>query len=135
MNKKSVQIDELTEIEEIVNFRMEPASCLCQVAVSARLSLRKITKMRKFYPFKMQIVQDLSEGNSDRRLEFGKSMTQVIIAILTLVETICFSNDTLFFLNKHLNKHNVRYWSDKNPRIVKEEHIQNPQKKIFGQEY
>ena len=44
------------------------------------------------------------------------------------VKTICFSDESTFYLNGNVNTQNVRYWSDANPHLFRETHTQFPQK-------
>lgn len=59
----------------------------------------------------------------------------MIVANPDLVRNICFSDGCSFLLLRHVNKPNLRYWSDKNYRIIRNEDTQKPQKIMFEQEY
>jgi hypothetical protein len=38
---------------------------------------------------------------------------------------IVFSDEAIFYLNGHVNRHNCRYWCDNNPRWMEDSHVQN----------
>lgn len=91
-------------------------------------TISKILKRHKFHPYKMQIKQALAEDDFDRRIQFCELMIERIAENDQLLKNICFSDESTFFLNGCVNKHNVRYWSDSNPYFMREGHTQRPQK-------
>lgn len=91
-------------------------------------SVRRILKLHKFHPYKLHIVQELSDDDFDRRVEFCETFAQKIAGDPNLPLRICFSDEATFFLNGNVNKHNCRYWSQENPHEFREAHTQKPQK-------
>lgn len=124
-------LDEAAEIEVLGHFNMDPTSSLRKVSALTGLSyssVRKVTKLHKFHPYKLQIHQELGEDDYDRRVEFCEVMTNMINNNRNLIKNICFSDECTFFLHGFVNKHNCRYWSDENPHIFREDHSQTPEK-------
>lgn len=124
-------VDEMAQLEVLGHFAMDPTSSLRNISTATGLSyssVRKVTKLHKFHPYKMKTLQELGEDDFDRRLQFCEIMTEKIIVNPNLIKNICFSDECTFFLNGSVNKHNVRYWSDENPYIFREGHTQVPQK-------
>lgn len=74
------------------------------------------------------MVHELTEDDPDRRVEFCEIMTDRIARHPTYVRNICFSDECTFFLNGHVHRQNVRYWSDVNPHVFRETHTQYPEK-------
>lgn len=74
-----------------------------------------LKKKLKFHPFKINLVHKLNEDDPDRRVEFCDKMMDLIIADASFPNRIVFSDEATFFLNGHVNRHNMRYWSANNP--------------------
>ena len=133
-NKKRNQprlVNEAAQIEILGQFAMNSTLSTRQAAVATGLcreSIRKVLKCHKFYPYKLQILQELSDDDPDRRSQFCEIMTDRIMAEPRLVKNICFSDECSFYLNGHVNKQNCRYWDNENPHVFREGHTQYPQK-------
>ena len=76
----------------------------------------------------MQIYQQLCEDDFDRRIQFCEDMSQKITDDPNLVKNICFTDESTYFLNGFVNKHNCRYWDNTNPFVFREDHTQFPEK-------
>lgn len=74
------------------------------------------------------MVQELSEDDFDRRVEFCEIMMQMINDDPLLLNNIIFSDEATFQLNGQVNRQNSRYWSDDNPHWMRDTHTQHPQK-------
>lgn len=133
-NKKRDQqrvLDEAAQVEVLGHFGINPNTSLRKVVDATGISLgsvHKVTKIHKYHPYKMQIHQELSEDDFDRRVEFCERMTAAINDNAIQVKNICFSDESTFYLNGFVNKHNCRYWSNENPHAFVEGHTQYPQK-------
>nr|XP_018913457.1 PREDICTED: uncharacterized protein LOC109041542 [Bemisia tabaci] len=55
-------------------------------------------------------------------------MEQLIHDDFEILEKICFSDESTFFLNGTVNRHNCTYWATENPFQFRESHTQTPQK-------
>lgn len=133
-NKKRDQprlLDEASQIEVLGQFAIDPTLSTRQAAAATGLShesIRKVLKLNKFHPYKMQILQELGDDDPDRRIQFCEIVTARITAEPRLVKNICFSDECTFYLNGHVNKQNCRYWHDENPQVFRQGHTQYPQK-------
>lgn len=119
------QIDIVAEI--VVN----PSSSTAQVASTSgvsRSTVHRVLTKNKFHPYKLKMVHQLSDDDPDRRLQFCENMSTKILQQPDYVRTICFSDESTFFLNGNVNTQNVRYWSDINPHMFREKHTQFPLK-------
>lgn len=94
----------------------------------AKSTCHKILKLNKMHPYKMQLYHELGDDDFDRRVEFCETMTGMIRQNRNILRNICFSDESCFFLNGLVNRHNCRFWSDVNPHVFQEEHTQRPQK-------
>lgn len=91
-------------------------------------SVSKILKLNKWHPYKLHLVQELSEDDFDRRIEFCDLMMEMIVDDPLLLNNIVFSDEATFELTGNVNRHNCRYWSDVNPHWKRDNHTQYPQK-------
>lgn len=91
-------------------------------------SVHKILKLNKWHPFKLKLVQELSEDDFDRRVEFCDVMMQMISDDPLLLNNIVFSDEATFELSGTVNRHNCRYWSNINPHWMRADHTQHPEK-------
>lgn len=124
-------LTEAAQIEILGQFAVEPTTSISKVAKLVNISvgsIHKVLKLNKFFPYKMSILQQLSEDDYDRRIEFCEIMTARIQNDPNLIQNICFSDESTFFLNGFVNKHNCRYWDNENPHLFREDHTQYPQK-------
>lgn len=124
-------LEEATQVEVLGTFAMDPHSSVRRVAAATRLSVgsvHRVLKMNKFYPYKLKPVQELSEDDFDRRIEFCEIMTEKINQNEININNVCFSDECTFYLNGFVNRHNCRYWDSENPHLYREVHTQYPQK-------
>lgn len=77
--------------------------------------------------FKVQIPQELSEDDFDRRVEFCNIRMQHSDDDANFIYNIVFSDELTFMLNGSVNRHNCSYCSDTNPLWMME-----GQKLLFG---
>lgn len=123
--------NEAAEIEVLGQVSADPTLSTRKMSritgVSTR-TIRRTFKHHKFHPYKLHLVQGLSEDDYDRRLEFCEIMSEKIINNPNCTYNICFSDECSFFVDGTVNRHNCRYWADTNPRIFREVHTQHPQK-------
>lgn len=133
-NKKRVHqrvLNEAAQVEVLGHFAMNPTMSLRQASAITGISheaVRRVLKLHKFHPYKMQILQELREDDPDRRIQFCEDMTEMLRVTPQLLKNICFSDECTFHLNGSVNKHNCRYWSDENPHFFREGHTQHPEK-------
>lgn len=88
-----------------------------------------LKKKLKFHPYKIKLVHELLEDDSDRRLQFCELMMAQIDADGNFLNRILFSDEATFELTGNVNRHNFRFWSDNNPRWMSDTRsTQYPQK-------
>lgn len=84
----------------------------------ARTSLQRIIKMRlKLFPYKIQVFQELTDFDMERRLIFARQMVDMILERSIKTKRIWFSDEAHFWLAGYVNKQNYRFWARENPRI------------------
>ena len=89
-----------------------------QVLDIPRSSLQRIIKTKlKLFPFKIQVFQELSDYDMERRLEFARQMIDRILCRSIRTKRIWFSDEAHFWLSGYVNKQNCRFWARENPRV------------------
>ncbi|XP_071056520.1 uncharacterized protein [Onthophagus taurus] len=109
-------------LEEIID---NPHTSIRQLALNFDVttgSIQNILKKEKQHPYKPALLQELSENDFDRRVQFCEEMMRRINDDLNFINKIIFSDEATFYLNGKVNRHNCRYWSAENPRWVIETH-------------
>lgn len=118
-------------LEILQSFVEDPNTSLRRVSLRHEISLgsaSKIMKMNKWHPYKIVLLQELSEDDFDRRIEFSEIMMGKIDDDPLLINNIVFSDEATFELHGNVNRQNMRYWSDINPHWMRENNTQYPQK-------
>lgn len=132
-------LDELTQVEVVGQFVMNPTTSLRKVQRQTGISLgsvHKVMTLNKFHPYKIHVNQELSEDDYDRRIQFCEIMSDLINENPDLTKNVCFSDECTFYLNGLVNRHNCRYWSNENPPTYLLKAILSDLKKLmFGPEY
>lgn len=90
--------------------------------------VQRLLKLHKFHPYRVKLVHELNEDDPDRRIQFCEEMEQLIHDDPEIVKKICFSDESTFFLNGTVNRHNCVYWATENPFEYREAHTQFPVK-------
>ncbi|XP_067215010.1 uncharacterized protein [Linepithema humile] len=111
----------------VENRRLSIRNGARQLGMSQRSVLRNL-KHVKFHPYKIHLHQKLNEDDFDRRVQFCEIMMDRIHQDPNFLHLIAFTDESTFQLNGEINRHNFRYWSDKNPHWLLEAHTQTPQK-------
>lgn len=118
-------LDVLLTIEENANTSSRRVSQ--QIGISQG-SIIKILHLHHFHPYKMKLVQELSDDDFDRRLEFCEGMMARCDNANRFLFWTCFSDEATFQLSGQVNRHNMRYWATDNPYWMRKIHTQYPQK-------
>lgn len=124
-------VSEDKQIDILVDLQANPQQSTAELADQhdvPRSTVHKILKINKLHPYKLKMVHELSEDDPDRRLQFCDLMTERLQQNQIRVSNICFSDESTFFLNGHVHRHNHRYWSTENPHEFRETHTQRIQK-------
>ena len=79
-----------------------------------------VRKEIKLYPYKIQTVHALREGDYERREEFARTMLGKIETDAHFLDSICFSDESTFHTSGLVHRHNVRIWGKENPRVIRQ---------------
>lgn len=124
-------LEDNQKLNILQSFTEDPKKSIREVAIHFDLnknSVHRVLTSNHFTPFKIQIKQELSEDDFDRRIEFTENMMNRAILDDQFLKRIVFSDEATFMLNGTVNRHNSRYWSDENPHWMFEGHTQHPKK-------
>lgn len=96
----------------------------------SQTSVMRILRDNKFHPYKVRLVQELSDDDFDRREEFADIMMEKCYNRNdpNFLSNVMFCDEATFCINGNVNRHNCRYWSRNNPRWMRESHTQYPEK-------
>lgn len=84
----------------------------------SRTSMQRILKTKlKLFPYKIQMFQQLTAFDMQRRVEFADRMLGMMSDGSIRTERIWFSDEAHFWLNGHVNKQNHHFWARENPHI------------------
>jgi hypothetical protein len=119
---------QINVLADVVNIPMQSSRTIARTHGICHQTALKILKQNKFHPYKIQLHHALNDDDPDRRVEFCEGLTNWMNNDHELLMKICFSDESTFFLNGALNRHNCRYWSDENPHEFREGNTQYPQK-------
>ncbi|EZA51570.1 hypothetical protein X777_09737 [Ooceraea biroi] len=91
-----------------------------QVHNIAPRSVRRMLKRNKLHPsYKLQYVQELQDGDVERRMCFCARMMELLDASPNFLYKIVFTDEATFTLTGEVNQ-NFRLWSDENPNWLRE---------------
>lgn len=123
--------DEDTRMIVMQSFVENPHASTRKVAKQLNIShfsVHSNLQLEKWHPYKMILVQELKENDYARRIDFCDKMMRLYDIDRTFFDNIIFSDEATFQLTGEVNTHNCRYWNDKNPRWMRDEHTQYPEK-------
>jgi hypothetical protein len=109
---KEVIVESLKETPQTSSRRLSS-----ELGVSHQ-SILRIMRELNYRPFHPQLVQALQDGDEDRRLEFAELFMEMLYDDHSLLDRIIWSDEAIFKLNGHINKHNCIYWADTNPHVT-----------------
>ena len=85
-------------------------------------SVRKILHDLHFHPYKMAILQELSEPDFNSR----RNACEVLLEVVPEDAIFFFFSDAHFHLCGSVNKQNMRYWADIKPRELHQRPLHSP---------
>ena len=97
------------------------------LGISARSVRRIIHEELHFHPYKMAIVQELSERDFTSRTNACEALLEKV-----LEDAFVFlSDEAHFHLSGYVNKQNMRYWADSNPRHLHQSPLHSPKVTVW----
>ena len=87
-----------------------------QLDISSKSAHTIPNKKLSMHPYKMQIFQKLHEGDFERRVAFCEWFLQKHADNANFNQTLIMSDETHFELNGSVNKQNIRFRAEENPK-------------------
>ena len=97
----------------------------------SRTSLRRVMKSLNFYPYKLQLIQELKPQDYQPRLQCAVRLRELAENEPNFFDKLIMSDEAHFHLNGFVNKQNCRFWAKENPRAVHKREL-HPAKCTYG---
>lgn len=124
--RKTAQTDE-NIINILAYLQVYPHTSLRFIASelgTTKSTVQRVVKNHKFHPFKIHLVQGLTPQDPEHRLHFIAELEIKIADDPLFLNNILWSDESRFHNNGTVNRHNSHYWSQENPKWVREGHFQ-----------
>lgn len=108
-----------------------PSTSVRRASLRSGLSKSTIHRIARYdlnlFPYKVQVTQPITTDDAEKRFEFANLMIDALEKKSIDKSKIWFTDEAHFYLNGHVNKENMRFWGQENPRIsvVKPLHPKN----------
>ena len=100
-------------------FQNRPTSSVRAVAMEVECShmsvYNVIRRQEKLFPYKLQVTQKLYEEDHALRVSMAETLIEKISNEIDFLENIIFSDESTFFVNGVVNRHNCRVWGTEPP--------------------
>ena len=109
--------EDIAAVQE--HFEDDPHSSTRRASLAldmSRTTVQRILKDLKWHPYKVHIVQELSEEDFASRLDFAVDELKRLREDPQRLHALTFSDEAHFYLDGAVSRHNHRYWAPKNPR-------------------
>ncbi|ERL95679.1 hypothetical protein D910_00109, partial [Dendroctonus ponderosae] len=122
---KSVTEDEenvFTVIFSVIENPIVSQNLISNSTNISQSSISRIIKKHHFYPYKIQLCQELYGHDFENRTEFCMWVLDKVAENEKFFENVLFSDECTFHNNFLVNRHNFHYYSDTNPsayRVMK----------------
>jgi hypothetical protein len=83
-------------------------------------------KKLRLQPYRPQLLYTLNEDDPDRRCEFADTFLNLIAADSSLSNRNVWTDEAIFKLNGHVNRHNCVYYAIENLHIIITEQMNAP---------
>jgi hypothetical protein len=92
---------------------------------------RVLHKSLVFKPYRIEMVQQLSDVDHRRRLEFCLQLQDLMCCDDHFLEKDQFRDETTFHVSGTVNRRNIRIWGSENPHDYVEHHRDSPKFNVF----
>ena len=93
--------------------------------ISQRYVLRFLHQ-HKFPPYRISLHQDLYGNHFLKRVNFCSWIRSKMRTDVSFLSHVIFSDEANFANTKNVNRHNVHYWANENPRCIRTVPFQHP---------
>ena len=118
--------EDIAAVQE--HFEDDPHTSTRRASLALNMSgttLQRILKDLKWHPYKVHVVQDLSEEDFASRLDFAADELQRFREDPMRLHALAFSDEAHFYLDGAVNRHNHRYWAPENTHWFVQKSLQS----------
>jgi hypothetical protein len=90
-----------------------------------------LRKRLVFNPYRIQMVQQLSDEDHRRQLDFCLQLQDSMSSNDHFLEKVQFSDEATFHVSGAVNRCNVRIWGSENPQVYVEHQRDSPKVNVF----
>jgi hypothetical protein len=102
-----------------------------ELSMSKTTVWRVLFKRLVFKPYRIQMVQQLSDEDHRRRLDFYLQLQNVMSSDNHFLEKVQFSDEATFHVSGAVNRCSVRIWGSENPHAYVEHQHDSPKVNMF----
>ena len=114
--------EKITEVRQVI--AETPTTSIRKVASHTNISYGTARRILRFdlhlFPYKVQLVQGLSDDDFPKRLAFCQWFEQKKKAQADILSCFIFTDEASFHLSGKVNRHNTRFWGEENPKEIAE---------------
>lgn len=102
---------------------VEPTISIRRIEAETNISrptIQRILKDAHLHAFKCFLTQELKANDFERRLHYIDTMSNLLDTDPNVLQRILWSDESKFYNNGVVNKHNCHYWSVQNPHWIHE---------------
>jgi len=110
-------IDEASKVH-VITKGISVRKLALQLGTSKSTAHRIVRQDLGLYPYKVQIMQKVSEYDVERRLNFANTIVEMIDSSTLDINKILFSDEAHFTLDGYVNRQNYRIWGSKRPELA-----------------
>lgn len=93
-------------------------------------STRRMLRKMKFHPYKVSVVQELSNQDKINRLNFCQNF-MALHNNHNIGNNLFMSDEAHFYLHGGVNKQNCRYWAEHNPHQIHQRPLHSPKLTVW----
>jgi len=102
-----------------------------ELSMSKTTVRRVLHKRLVFKPYRIQMLQQLSDEDHRRRLDFCLQLQDLMSSDDHFLEKVQFSDEATFQVGSAVNRHNVRIWGSENPHAYVQHQRDFPKVNVF----
>lgn len=85
----------------------------------SQTSVSRMVRKLKFHPYHMQLLQELTERDFERRMRFCQWGLEKIDQDVNFFNNVIFTDEATFHSNGNVNRHNMHYYATENPHFIR----------------
>ena len=89
-------------------------------------SVLRIIHQHKFHPYRMSLHQDFYGNDFLKRVNFCNWIRRKMRTDVSFLSHVLFSDEAKFANTEKVNRHNMHYWANENPRWMRTVPFQHP---------